>query len=47
VHARTLAPQLRAPGLHIDLRYGTGMAITKTPEMLQQEKELASRKKKA
>jgi cell division protein FtsQ len=47
VHARALAPQLRAPGLRIDLRYGTGMAITKTPEMLQQEKELASRKKKA
>lgn len=47
VRARAQAAQLQAPGLRVDLRYGTGMALLKTPEMLQQEKELATRKKKA
>lgn len=38
---------LKQPGLRVDLRYPAGLAIQKTPEMLQYEKEQASRKKKA
>lgn len=38
---------LKQPGLRIDLRYPSGLAIQKTPEILQYEKEQASRKKKA
>lgn len=38
---------LKQPGLRVDLRYPSGLAIQKTPEILQYEKEQASRKKKA
>lgn len=47
VRAKAQLPQLQAPGLRVDLRYGTGMALAKTPDMLLQDKELATRKKKA
>lgn len=38
---------LQRGGLRVDLRYPTGLAVQKTPEMLQFEKEQANRKKKA
>lgn len=38
---------LKQAGLRVDLRYPAGLAIQKTPEILQYEKEQASRKKKA
>lgn len=38
---------LQRGGLRVDLRYPAGLAVQKTPEMLQFEKEQANRKKKA
>lgn len=46
VRVRTEVAGLRATGLRVDLRYPNGLAVVKTPEMLQQEKDMAQRKKK-
>ncbi len=44
---RSEVAMLKQAGLRVDLRYPSGLAIKKTPEILQYETEQVSRKKKA